>query len=470
MGLMHRFENLGHRLRDFCRTRGGNIAITFAISLIPVLGLVGAGVDYGRASLARATLQAAADSTALAMNQSASTLTASQIQSQAVSYFNGIFNRPGTQNVAVTATYTKGVGTTNSTLLISASASVPTSMLAILGVKTMNISVTSQVTGAQPKTIALNLVFDSSASMIVGATTSDVTKITTWVSNNWLQVKPGDPPPYTNADNPPCAFACHDLGDSTTAANIVQGLTNAHSAGATTRFDVMIAAAKQLITHVQTEVQTNTQLNKNTYLFNVMSFDTSLHTWGSSNMSFSAATTAVNSVTPGLDTHLSTALTTLITQIGSQGTGASSSSPLKFMILITDGLQSDRDGNWQDCAYWGYDPYWNWSSTCFGGTPYPATISSTQCNQIKNNGIILAILETPYVPLTGQDPNETPYEGSVRHVIYPNGPNTSSVVSAALSACATSGYYYQASSSTDIATGFTTLTDQFLNSTPYLSK
>ena len=72
------------------------------------------------------------------------------------------------------------------------------------------------------------------------------------------------------------------------------------------------------------------------------------------------------------------------------------------------------------------------------------------------------MLETPYVPLTGQDPKYAPYETSVRHVIYPYGPNTASVVSAALQACASAGYYYQANSSSDIATGFAALTDKFI--------
>ena len=63
-----------------------------------------------------------------------------------------------------------------------------------------------------------------------------------------------------------------------------------------------------------------------------------------------------------------------------------------------------------------------------------------------------------------------PYEKTVRDVIYPNGPNTTSAVSQALSQCATSGYYFQAVNSTDIATGFLTLTNKFLAQSSYISK
>ena len=139
------------------------------------------------------------------------------------------------------------------------------------------------------------------------------------------------------------------------------------------------------------------------------------------------------------------------------------------MILVTDGLQSDRVWNYSYPGLTvGYDSAWNYNNTDFG--TYAAPISQTDCNNIKNNGVVLAVLETPYVPLTGQDPKYLPYEGEVRHVIYPGGPGSTSAVSTALSKCATSGYYFQAVNSTDIATGFLTLTNKFLAQSSYISK
>ena len=139
---------------------------------------------------------------------------------------------------------------------------------------------------------------------------------------------------------------------------------------------------------------------------------------------------------------------------------------MKFLILITDGLQSDRSNNWSG-GHWGQDGAWNYY-THFGG--YDTTVDQTQCRNIKNNGIILAVLETPYLPLTGQSPAVAPYEKTVRKVIYPNGPNTASAVSAALASCASPGYYFQATNASDIATGFTTLSDKFIYNTPYLTR
>jgi len=364
---------------------------------------------------------------------------------------------------------------------LSATVLVPRTVSGILMASTGSggraaMPVTARTVAAvnMPQTIQLNLVFDSSASMIVGATPADVTSISTWATQHWNQVHPLDPAPRYSGDNPPCAFACHDLGGATQPSDIVQGLTNAHAAGATTRWDVMISASQALISHIQSETTTQSQFKHNTYVFNVMSFDYMLHSWGSQNVNFAAATSAVNAMTPSLatgggqtDTDLTDAMSSLITSLGKQGNGYSSSTPLKFMILITDGLQSDRNSNWS-CGSWGRDPYWSYANTCFNG--YAASIDTNQCQQLKSNGIILAVLETPYVPLTGQSPAVAPYEKTVRHTIYPDGPNTPSAVSQALSACATSGFYYQASTTNpqDLQQGFITLVDKFIYSTPYL--
>lgn len=469
--------SLLHRIRDvlsaFRPAQGGNVAIVFGLSLIPLIGVVGAAVDYSRGNSAKTDMQAALDATALmlAKNTSVPTWTQGDLNGNASNIFRALFNRPEATGINVTGHYTPGAAPT---IAVTGSATLQSAFMGgILGLlgnpnaSTMTISASATSTYGSPQTLQLNIVFDSSASMIVGATPADVTLISNWVTAHWDLVKPGDPAPnYPGGDNPPCAFACHDVGGSTTASDIVQGLTNAHAANATTQFDVMISAGRQLITHVQTEHDNNPMLRNNTYLFNVMSFDTSVHTWGGSNLSFANATQAVSSVTPGLDTYLSSAMSTLITRLGTQGDGTSTSSPLKFLILITDGLQSDRSRNWSG-GHWAQDSAWNYN-TYFGG--YATTIDQTQCRRLKDNGIILAVLETPYVPLTGQSPKVAPYEKTVRKVVYPGGPNTGSAVSTALSQCASTGYYFQATTAADIATGFLALSDKFIYNTPYLTR
>jgi Flp pilus assembly protein TadG len=49
------------------RDRAANVAITFGLLLVPVVGAVGAAIDYSRANSARTAMQNALDSAALSI-------------------------------------------------------------------------------------------------------------------------------------------------------------------------------------------------------------------------------------------------------------------------------------------------------------------------------------------------------------------------------------------------------------------
>lgn len=52
-------------LQRFGRSQDGNIAVIFAIVMVPMIGFIGAAVDYSRANAARSAMQSALDSAAL---------------------------------------------------------------------------------------------------------------------------------------------------------------------------------------------------------------------------------------------------------------------------------------------------------------------------------------------------------------------------------------------------------------------
>jgi Flp pilus assembly protein TadG len=56
-------------MRRFWSDRSGNIAVLFAFGIVPVIGAVGAAVDYSMASSHRADMQKALDATALALSK-----------------------------------------------------------------------------------------------------------------------------------------------------------------------------------------------------------------------------------------------------------------------------------------------------------------------------------------------------------------------------------------------------------------
>src|SRR3982074_1280000 len=86
----------------------GNIAVIFAIALVPIIGFVGAAIDYTRANSARSSMQSALHSTALMLSKDLSegTITTSQVNAKAQTYFTALYTNPDAKSVSVTGTYT----------------------------------------------------------------------------------------------------------------------------------------------------------------------------------------------------------------------------------------------------------------------------------------------------------------------------------------------------------------------------
>ncbi len=110
-------------LARFWKNRRGGVAPMLALSAIPLMGAVGAAVDYSRANAARAAFQGALDSTALMLSKTAATTAPADLQTSATNIFNATFKRNDTSNVTVTANYTS---TNGSLINISGSAIVNT--------------------------------------------------------------------------------------------------------------------------------------------------------------------------------------------------------------------------------------------------------------------------------------------------------------------------------------------------------
>ena len=71
------------RLKSFVRETRGNVGIVFAISALPMMAMVGAGIDYGSLTNARTELKIATDSAALALTHNATTLSSADLQTAA---------------------------------------------------------------------------------------------------------------------------------------------------------------------------------------------------------------------------------------------------------------------------------------------------------------------------------------------------------------------------------------------------
>ena len=77
-------------LRRFGRDRGGNTAIVFALSLVPIIFLTGLSLDFSTAAQKRIQLNVAADAATLSMvTPTAMTQTCAQATTNATNIFKG---------------------------------------------------------------------------------------------------------------------------------------------------------------------------------------------------------------------------------------------------------------------------------------------------------------------------------------------------------------------------------------------
>jgi Flp pilus assembly protein TadG len=154
-------RELARMLRSFRAAQSGNVALTFGLSVVPVLGLVGSAVDYGRMNSFKAEMQGALDATAIMLAREAVVTAPAALQSKAQAYFLVNFSRPEAQNVTANANYTGG-GT--STMKVTASATVPTTFMKLFGHE--SVTVTGESTAKWGNTrLRIALALDTTGSM-----------------------------------------------------------------------------------------------------------------------------------------------------------------------------------------------------------------------------------------------------------------------------------------------------------------
>lgn len=170
-------------LRKFGHDRRAGVMPVFALAAIPLIGVVGAAVDYSRANAARTAIQAAIDATALALSKDAPSLSAAQLQTRADAYFNGVFTRKSLSTPTITATYTsEGSG---SQIVVTASGKVGTTFLGIFGMGDIDIGSSSTVKWGQSR-LRVALALDNTGSMDVAG---KMTALKTATKNLLAQLK-----------------------------------------------------------------------------------------------------------------------------------------------------------------------------------------------------------------------------------------------------------------------------------------
>jgi len=175
--------------------------------------------------------------------------------------------------------------------------------------------------------------------------------------------------------------------------------------------------------------------------------------------------TGVNTTLGSGGTHFENALSSMNSFITSVGTGASSSSPLPYVFIITDGsqdYQTQSGGNWgsQNWTANATVPYQN-SSTSI---PPNSEDNTDYCAALKNRGVTVAVLYIPYASIV--DPNSSFADNEDG---YANTNVSNNTFSTGLQACASDGFFYTASTPTDIQNALVTMFEQAV-STAHISQ
>ncbi len=144
-------------MKRFWLDRSANVAMMFGLSAIPVITASGAALDISRAMYVQSRLSSALDAAALAVGGMQGS--DAELRAQAQRFFDANYpaeeiGTPGTLNVILTP----------STVTLSASASLPTTLMAVVGIDDMDVNAEVEVT-REMKGLELALVLDTTGSM-----------------------------------------------------------------------------------------------------------------------------------------------------------------------------------------------------------------------------------------------------------------------------------------------------------------
>jgi len=145
-------------LSAFQKNRQGNVAVIFALAMMPIVAAAGAGVDLSRAYLVKAHLTQALDAAGLAVAGTPGASEA-QIMSIAQSFFRA--NYPESE-IGVSGELS--VNMADNVVTLAATATLPTALLGVFGIHSMDVASEIEVT-RETKGLEVVMVLDNTGSM-----------------------------------------------------------------------------------------------------------------------------------------------------------------------------------------------------------------------------------------------------------------------------------------------------------------
>ncbi len=465
MGVMWKIFDFTY-MRRFAADARGNVAIPMALTIVPLIGFIGFGIDYGHGLYNKTQLASAADAAALVAITKVETdllggmTTAAATADGQAAALKTFRANAGSIYAQLTSEPTISVSRSGQTINASVtySASPSTVLGSVVGTRNVSFSATTTSSLTMPAYLSFYLLLDVSGSMGLPSTNTPGPNGETDGQTLLASINPDDIALYPNG----CTFACHFSGSqgyNLTRTHGTQGNGHANHAAVSycpqpyaanciqLRVDAVAYAVQQLLQYAN---QTATLTNQ---------FSVGLYPFIAHMQAYTPITTDLNSVSSAatnltslLDsgdgsgplgsggTHFENALTELNQAITNIGTGASASSPQPFVFLVTDGAE---------------DPQYQNNGSWWGGN-HATTIDASYCATLKNRGITVSVLYVPYQPIQ----NPTDFAGSEDFFANANIPN----IPPALQSCASPGFFFTANSPADINTAMQNMFKQAVKS------
>ncbi|AUX79806.1 TadE/TadG family type IV pilus assembly protein [Sinorhizobium fredii] len=432
------------RMANIIRDKGGNVALTVAICMVPMLLAVGAGLDYTRAYNIQSRMQSDLDAALVAAIKEIDDYDEDAIVDKIKEWFDAQSEK---QNATYDLTDIK-VDKTGHTITASASGTVPTTVMTLADIKTVPVGVVSAIEGPATSHLEVYIVIDKSPSMLLAATSEDQAML--------------------RADkNISCEFACHDTKDPVKKNGSVIASTYYNyikSLGVKLRTDVALDAVEEVLDMVDAADEDHARIKVGLYSLGETIAEVLEPTYSTSTArkKLSDDSSGLTSATSMNATYFQTALKALKKKVGTAGDGTSAASPLKLVLLLTDGVQSNRDWviKWSG-KYWGrvtpLNPDW--------------------CDYLKDNDATMAVLYTEYLAIPADwgynatlaksmgNSDWTSTWGGTPHSGVSSSTTRHDYIPIALQDCASSSdLFISAASEDEITAGLSTLFNQYLTS------
>ena len=367
-----------HLARRCLRDHSAGVALMFALSAIPVIGVIGIAVDFGLATQAKAQLNLATDAAALAAAKGAA---------DAFTTGNSVADAQAAGQAAGMEWFKSQAGTVLGTTLqppvitwIQPSGPVFTAQVAyqgtvkpyfapIFGVSTIALGGSSSATITTNAYVSVTFLLDDSSSMLIAANQDGIDTMN--LNTPYSSQSERDRVPR-GLGKGKCVFACHWDASN----NDYYGI--AKSKGVRIRFDVLQEATRSAIDQMISQRKIEKQFSVAIY-----TFDRKLNTVYPENTDLVSGRNATKGLVPPLDdepdgTNFPLSMSQLATDDVSPkaGNGSSANKRKRALIIVTDGLA-------------------DYGSRIIYSSRGP--INPADCNAMKDRGYSIYVIYTTYV-------------------------------------------------------------------------